>query len=221
MAQDALFTTAQKAKMTSAAIAALNNASGNIVTQDVAKLEQNGSLSYNSMLTILDDAASGGMTTGKFNALTSLANSLDKAGGPSTTAYVQQIFDDVVLGNSANAHWTGGMATPVALGNMTATSSQTQVGELVGKWFLGTDLPSTAGYQTANYQTVNLPLYGSSGAPQVSDVSQGQLGDCWFLSALNETVQQDPTLVKDMIQSNGNGTYSVEFQLNGKADYVQ
>ena len=35
----------------------------NSVVADVDKLETNGSLSYDSMLTILDDAATGGMTS--------------------------------------------------------------------------------------------------------------------------------------------------------------
>jgi hypothetical protein len=33
-------------------------------------------------------------------------------------------------------------------------------------------------------------------------------------------VQQDPSLIKNMIQSNGNGTYSVDFHVNGQDDFV-
>ena len=46
------------------------------------------------------------------------ASELNVAGGIKTSAYDQQIFADVVDGNSANATWTGGAATSVALGNL-------------------------------------------------------------------------------------------------------
>ena len=78
---------------------------------------------------------------------------------------MQQITDDVVLGNSANAYWNGGSSTATALGNLTASSTQTQLQDLIGKWFLGTDLPSTnlsavgqANY-AVTYEAVNEPLF--------------------------------------------------------------
>jgi hypothetical protein len=138
---------------------------------------------------------------------------------------VQQIFDDVVLGNAANAYWNGGASTAVTLGNLSATSSKTQFSELIGKWFLGTDLPGLlaapgqAGAYASTYKTYSLPLFTSAG-PKITDVNQGQVGDCWFLSALGETALLDPSLIKNLITSEGNGIYSVEFQVNGKADYV-
>jgi hypothetical protein len=113
------------------------------IKADIARLEVNNSLSYSSMLTILQDAAVSGMTASKFSTLQTLASELDKAGGISTTSYVQSIAQDVIDGNGANATWNGGSSTPVALGNLSATSSATQVGELIGEWFLGTDLPGT------------------------------------------------------------------------------
>ena len=81
------------------------------------------------------------MTETKFAALQTLAGELNVAGGISTSAYVQQIADNVIEGNSANAYWNGGSSTATALGDLTATSSQSQVDDLIGKWFLGTDLP--------------------------------------------------------------------------------
>ena len=107
-----------------------------------AESTTSNSLSYNKMLTILQDAAVGGMTATKFSALQTLASMLNQSGGLTTSAYVQQIADDVINGNSANASWNGGSSTATKLGNLSATSTQTQVDELIGKWFLGTDLPS-------------------------------------------------------------------------------
>ena len=178
------------------------------------------------MLTILQEAAVGGMTATKFSALQTLASMLNQSGGLSTSAYVQQIADDVIDGNSANAYWNGGSSTATKLGNLSATSTQTQVNELIDKWFLGTDLPSLSvsaiGESNYNptYQTSTLPLFGSTGAPSYLDVNQGYLGDCYFVAALGEVALQDPSLIENMITANGNGTYSVLFYVNGQPDYV-
>jgi hypothetical protein len=177
------------------------------------------------MLTILDDAASNGMTAAKFEELQSLVSELNVTGGISTSAYVQQIAADVVDGNSANAYWNGGSSSATPLGDLSAASSQTQADELIGKWFLGTDLPSAnvssvGGENIASaYEATTLPLFGANG-PSYTDVNQGNVGDCYFLSSLAEVAMQNPSEIKSMIQSNGNGAYSVEFDVAGKADYV-
>ena len=140
--------------------------------------------------------------------------------------YVQQIVDDVIDGNSANATWNGGASTATKLGDLTATSTQTQADDLIGEWFLGANLPSLslAAVGEANlnptYQNSTLPLYGPSGAPTYQDVNQGYLGDCYFVSSLGEVALKDPSAIENMISSNGNGTYSVRFFVNGKPDYV-
>ena len=204
-------------------LAELSNAG---IEADVAKLMVNDSLSYSSMLTILQDAAVGGMTASKFGTLETLASLLNASGGIAATAYVQQITQDVIDGNSANATWNGGASTSVKLGDLSATSTQTQVGELIGTWFLGTNLPSLSVSSIgesnigATYKTTTEPLYGSGGAPLYTDVNQGYLGDCYFMSALADVALQDPSAVENMIANNGNGTYSVEFVVGGQPDYV-
>lgn len=196
------------------------------IAADVAKDLQDGSLSYGSVLSILEDAAAGGMTASKFSTLQAFASELNVNGGIRVSPYVQQIADDVIDGNSANATWNGGSSTAISLGNLSATSSQTQADELIGEWFLGTNLPSLSvaalGQSNLNptYQASTLPLYGPSGAPTYQDVNQGYLGDCYFLASLGEVALKDPAAIEDMISSNGNGTYSVRFFVNGKADYV-
>jgi hypothetical protein len=196
------------------------------IAADVAKLTVANSLSYSSMLTILQDAAVGGMTASKFSTLQALASGLDKAGGISTTSYVQSIAQDVIAGNGANATWNGGSSTPVVLGNLSATSSATQVGELIGEWFLGTDLPGTnvssIGESNLNstYKMSTSPLYASSGAPSYLDINQGYDGDCYFLSSIAVVALEDPTGIESMITNNGNGTYGVKFDVNGQPDYV-
>jgi hypothetical protein len=196
------------------------------IETDVAKDLQNGSLSYSATLSILDDAAVGGMTSSKFSTLETFASELNVPGGISVSPYVKQIADDVILGNSANATWNGGAATATTLGNLSATTSQTKADELIGEWFLGTNLPSmsltSVGESNLNpvYKTSTLPLYGSSGAPTYQDVNQGYVGDCYFVSSLGEVALKDPSAIENMISSNGNGTYGVRFFVNGQPDYV-
>ena len=196
------------------------------IEADVAKLMVNNSLSYSSVLTILQDASVGGMTSNEFSTLQTLASLLNKTGGISASAYVQSIADSVIDGNGANAKWNGGSSTAVALGNLGATSSATQVGELIGEWFLGTDLPSanvsSIGETNLNstYKMSTSPLYGAGGAPTYLDVNQGYDGDCYFLSSIAEVALKDPTGIESMITNNGNGTYGVRFIVNGQADYV-
>ncbi len=222
-ASNPMATTSSSSTTTPSPVTKLANS---CIAADVAKDLQGGSLSYNSVLSILEDAATGGMNASKFTTLETLASELNVAGGISVTPYVQQIADDVIDGNSANATWNGGASTAVRLGNLSATSSQTQADELIGEWFLGTNLPSlslaSVGQANLNptYKNSTLPLYGPSGAPTYQDISQGYLGDCYFLSSLGEVALKDPSAIENMISSNGNGTYSVRFYVNGKADYV-
>ena len=196
------------------------------IAADVAKDLQNGSLSYSADLSILEDAATGGMTASKFSTLQTFASELNTTGGISVSAYVQQITDDVIFGNSANATWNGGAAAATTLGNLAATSTQSQADELIGELFLGANLPSLNLAQVdqenlgPTYQNSTLPLYGPSGAPTIQDVNQGYLGDCYFVASLGEIALQDPSAIKNMISSNGNGTYSVRFFVNGQPDYV-
>ena len=203
--------------------AGLSNAG---IAADVSKDLSGGSLGYSSVLSILDDAAAGGMTASKFSTLEAFAAELNQPGGISVSAYVQQIADDVILGDSANATWNGGSSTVTVLGDLTATSTKTQADELIGMWFEGTNLPSlnVSAIDEANYNPTYkasaLPLYGSSGAPKYTDVSQGNLGDCYFVSSLGEVALQDPSAIENMITSNGNGTYGVRFYVDGQPDYV-
>ena len=108
-------------------------------------------------VTFLQSAAAGGMTTAKFGALQDIANDLNVKGGLTTSAYVEQMTDNVVEGDSANADWNGGSSTAAALGDLTANSTATQANELIGKWFLGTDLPAAGSGCASAYQASTPP----------------------------------------------------------------
>ena len=222
-AQLSTFTAAQVAGMTAQDALIVRAAQlTNPVLADANSRLSGGSLSFASLQAILQDADTAAMNANEFQGLRTLASELNVAGGITTTAYAQQMFDNVVLGNAANAWWNGGTNSAVSLGNLSATSSQTQLSELIGKWFLGTDNPGVGsgaeGFPTS-YAAVTGNLWGSSG-PAATDINQGQIGDCYFVSALGELALQNPTAIKNMITQNANGSYSVEFQVNGHADWV-
>lgn len=196
------------------------------VKADVSSLMVNDALSYHSMLTILRDAAVGGMTAGKFSTLETLASLLNAPDGIKVSGYVRSITKSVIDGNPANATWTGGSSSPVALGNLHAHSSQAHMTKLIGKWFLGTDLPdmsvSSIGETDlgAQYEMSTNPLFGASGAPSYLDVNQGYDGDCYFMASLGDVALQDPSGIESMIHSDSNGSYGVRFMVDGHADWV-
>ncbi len=228
VAQLASMTRAQMTALTSTEIAAMNSASGAFakgyiaIMKDVAAHLSGGALSFAGAQAILQDAASGGMSAGKLAALQAIAHELNATSGVTigTTAQIQQLFDDVVLGNAANAHWNGGAATATTLGNLSATSTAMQLNELIGKWFLGSDDPSVAGMGYGDTYKATCGNLFSAAGPVYTDVNQGTDGDCYFDAALAETAYQDPSLIRNMITVNSNGTDTVDFHLNGKNDYV-
>ncbi len=125
--------------------------------------------------------------------------------------YVDDLAEDVVLGNAANARYQG-----TALGNLQAGSSAAQLDKLVQKWFYGADHP------TAMAGTTYVKAAGSlfPHSPVYSDVRQGMLGDCYFLASMGEAALINPSSITSMFIVNGDSTYTVRFEHGGKAEYV-
>lgn len=78
------------------------------------------------------------------------------------------------------------------------------------------DPPSVDGtnVENAEYYPINGEpfLNGNDGTDvHPNDVSQGQLGDCYLLASLAAVAGKNPDLIKDMIQENPDGTYTVTF----------
>ena len=185
-------------------------------------------VSYQEMLTILDTAATGGISATDYDDL--------KAVYTNSTAlfasdYVKSISYSVIYTNPANAKWWGGaqqISNVAPLGNISAGMSEQNADRLVAKWFLGTDLPmpvvggdtanSKASSGVFNYATETGPLFVSGAAP--SDINQGNAGDCYLVASLGAIADVDPTLIVSAFIDNGNGTWGVRFYLNGAPAYV-
>ncbi len=130
--------------------------------------------------------------------------------------YVHNLSNKIVNGDPANAWWTGGAATRTALGNLVAGSSATKMERLIGKWFLGRDLP------TASSDTIYRRARGSlfQGGISYRDIDQGNVGDCYLLASLAGTAFRSTSRIRNMFINNRDGTYTVRFYKNGVADYV-
>jgi hypothetical protein len=206
-------------------VSALQNAS---IAADMAAADVNGTVTYAGIQTLLTDldaklaSSKTSLTASELSDLKTIVANLNN--GMTTSAYLTSTLNSLVNGNAANATWTGGGATSTALGNLAAGSSATQLSDLVGKWVLGTDLPSSkvnvdGTNFSVSYSASSKPLFGASG-PSMSDVNQGYLGDCYLLSSLAEVASQNSGLISSMFTSNGNNTYGVKFYVNGVAEYV-
>ena len=198
------------------------------IAADMAAADVNGTVTYaglENLLTDLDSKLSSTkstLTSAELSDLKTIVSDLNN--GMTTSAYLKNIMTSLVDGNAANATWTGGAATSTTLGNLAVGSSATQLSELVGKWVMGTDTPSTkvsvdGSNFSVSYSTSSKPLFAASG-PSMNDVNQGALGDCYLLSSLAEVACQNSALISSMFTSNGNNTYGVKFYVNGVAEYV-
>jgi hypothetical protein len=67
---------------------------------------------------------------------------------------------------------------------------------------------------TEGSTTTQMALYltepGNTAAIAVSDIYQGQIGDCFLLSSIGEIALTDPSFISSMITQNANGTETVK-----------
>ncbi len=210
-------------KNTPSWVSGLSNAS--IASDMASAINTSNQVTYSGLSTLLNDVKSTlSNATLSASQLADLQTIVANLGnGVTTSAYLTGIMNSLVNGDAMNATWTGGGASSTSLGNLAAGASQAQLSDLIGKWFQGTDLPSSSvsmdGNFSVSYSTSSSPLFGASG-PSWSDVNQGYLGDCYLLSSLAEVAYKNSSVISSMFTDNGNGTYGVRFYIDGAAEYV-
>ena len=210
----------------------ISNLKDSVLRSDFTSFAEAGKITEAEMakaLTDLDGELKKNKTTLSQSQMTDLQTIAKNIASLGASSYLRFITNAFVDGNAANATWTGGGIYPVALGNLASGYTVVHLNELIGKWFLGTDLPSGlfidnattpwTNYQV-HYSTVTKPVFGAGGEPTIADVNQGQAGNCYLLASLAEVASQDPSAIKSMITDNGDGTYGVGFYVGGKERYV-
>jgi hypothetical protein len=158
-----------------------------------------GSITFSDMLGLLTQAVT---ETGSGTMTSPVVTSLQAIASSSGAAYLNMVAP--LAGLAANLVDGGQYQVTTALQSGTTTAAQLQV--LINQWFLGEDMPtidttywSTSGYALANDGT----LFGSSGAPQYTDIYQGEEGDCWLMASFAEIAYKQPGIIQNSFTDDG------------------
>jgi len=169
-------------------------------------LAADGNLSRNDIIAIFRDAEDSGVIDA--NELTDLRTLVSNSARFTMADSVRVLSNKIANSDPANAR--------SGFGNLFAGSSSTQMENLIGKWFLGTDRPVTGGY---SYQYVSGSLFQNG--VSADDIYQGAVGDCYYVATLASIAQKNPQyILQNMFTDNGDNTFTVRFYNNGVADYV-
>ena len=167
-------------------------------------------LDRNDMIAILREAKDNNVVDA--TELKDLRTLVSNASYLGTPEYVRVLSNKVVNGDAANKNYQGS-----TLGNLSAGSSDIQMENLINKWFMGGDRPTTTN-SSYTYQYASGSLFQNGISYQ--DVKEGAINDCFLLAGLAETAFRSTSKIESMFIDNGDNTFSVRYWQNGVADYV-
>jgi hypothetical protein len=177
-------------------------------------------LSKSELREILASAGDdGGVAANELSDLRSLGAVLSRYLDPNQSAYLSDIYSNVVESNPANSWWSGGGSSRTALGDLQAGSSTLTLERLLAKWFDGADLPvNVVGTDTRfGYARATGSLFVDDVA--LADVNQGQAVTCYLLAAAQLVAESMPNLINAMFRDNGDGTYGVRFYASDQSSF--
>lgn len=187
--------------------------------REVRTAERDGVVGHAEMAAVLDRAgADAAVSAAEFEDLNTLTAAIEVTMSDAT----RNLAGKVVRGDLANLWFTGGKGERVPLGNLTTGATGARLHKLVDKWFRGLDRPMAKSHDRAtlyDYRAAAGPLFDAAG-PGAADINQGDVGDCYFAAGLGAVARQDPQRLRDMFTPNDDGTVTVRFFNDGKAEYV-
>jgi fibronectin type 3 domain-containing protein len=148
-------------------------------------LTRDGAITYSDMLGLLNQAIAEGTVT------TTMLTSLQALVSSSGATYLNMPASVQYLGNAL-------------VGGLSAGTTASQEQALVNQWFLGAVHPTLdVNTSATGYALAGSSLFGSSGAPLYTDISQGGLGDCWLMASLAETAYKAPGIIEANFTDDG------------------
>ena len=166
---------------------------------------------------------SGGVALGTLAAPQSLFV-YDRAGGATITIAPSVSVRTTIVGinNAATSVTSAGLDVRVWIDGTDSFSGTGVVNRVSGyaggvSKALGASLPNPG--DSGALRTLNASLFGAG--PEMEDVNQGGVGDCYFLASLAAFAEHSPAVLLNAAVDLGDGTYAVRYYESGAPVYVR
>jgi hypothetical protein len=134
-------------------------------------------------------------------------------GGGSDTVYGDDGFDSMWLDSNDSLSDLSAAETAAGAGHVIGSFYQ-PYGEVVSMEIAGQNFEDPTvtndAYVYKNFSSS--PLF--VGTPEMDDINQGSVGDCYWLAGLGALADTDPELIEQSVTELGDGTYAVRFYDN-------